>query len=428
VKRIGPPSTCVACALVVFLFAATAAGQLAVNPSPVSFGSVQFGNSVSQSAFLSNTGNSSLTISQATVSGTGFSFSGLSMPLTLAPGQAVSVATTFTPQSSGSTNGSLSLTYSVPKTKLHGKGSPSSTSTATTSLSGTGTTPGQLAANPTSLNFANVQVGGSLTLMDSLTNTGGASVTISQATVTGAGFSISGLNAPLVLNPGGSVTFSVVFAPQSAASASGGMSVSSNASNPTLTVSLSGTGTAQGQLTLTPTALGFGSVTVGTKVSQASSLSAGGASVTVSSASLSSAEFSLTGISLPLTIAAGQSVPFTLTFAPQTSGSASAALSFASNASNSPAETLSGTGIAPPQHSVSLSWTDSGSGIVGYNVYRGSVSGGPYAKITSALDSTAAYSDTSVLAGQTYYVTTAVDGSGMESAYSNEAQAVIPSP
>jgi fibronectin type 3 domain-containing protein len=88
-----------------------------------------------------------------------------------------------------------------------------------------------------------------------------------------------------------------------------------------------------------------------------------------------------------------------------------------------------GNGIAPPQHSVSLSWTDSGSGIVGYNVYRGSVSGGPYTKITSALDSTAAYSDTSVLAGQTYYyVATAVDGSGMESAYSNEAQAVIPSP
>lgn len=532
-KRIGPPSTCVACALVVFLFAATAAGQLAVNPSPVSFGSVQLGNSVSQSAFLSNTGNSSLTISQATVSGTGFSFSGLSMPLTLAPGQAVSVTTTFAPQSSGSTSGSLSLAYSVQKTRLHGNGPPSSTSTAAASLSGTGTTPGQLAANPTSLNFANVQVGssqtqsatltnsggssltisqatltganfivsglalpltlgagqsatfsvvfapqsagtvsgnvaftsdasnptmnftlsgsavtpgqltanppslafgsvqvgGSVTLMDSLTNTGGTSETISLATVTGAGFSITGLNLPLTLNAGASVTFSVVFAPQTSGSASGSITVGSNASNPTLTVSLSGTGTAPGQLTLTPTALAFGSVTVGSNLSQASSLSASGASVTVSSAGLSSVEFTLTGISFPLTIGAGQSVSFTLTFAPQTSGLASGTLSFASNASNAPTETLSGTGVAPTQHSVSLSWTDSGSAIVGYNVYRGSVSGGPYTMITSALDSTAAYSDTSVLAGQTYYyVTTAVDGSGMESAYSNEAQAVIPSP
>jgi hypothetical protein len=265
--------------------------------------------------------------------------------------------------------------------------------------------------------------------MDSLTNTGGASVTISQAAVTGTGFGISGLNVPLTLNPGASVTFSAVFAPQAPANANGSITVSSDASNPTLTVSLSGTGTAQGQLALTPAVLDFGNVTVGTNVSQTSSLSASGASVTVSSASLSSVEFSLTGISFPLTIAAGQSVPFTLTFAPQTSGTASAILSFASNAPNVPTETLNGNGIAAPPHSVSLSWTGAGSGVVGYNVYRGTASRGPYTQINSALDTTTAYSDNAVLAGQTYYyVATALDGSGMESAYSNEAQVVVPSP
>jgi HYDIN/CFA65/VesB-like, Ig-like domain/Cep192 domain 4/Abnormal spindle-like microcephaly-assoc'd, ASPM-SPD-2-Hydin len=432
VKRLNSPWTCAGCGLVllsVVLFAASASGQLAVNPSTVNFGSVPVGNSVSQSVLLTNNGSSNLTISQATISGTEFSNSGLSMPLTLAPGQAVRLTATFTAQVGGSASGSLAVGYSVPKIKTHGKGSPSSIGATTISLTGTGAAPGQLTANASSLNFANVQVGGSVTLTDSLTNTGGASVTISQATVAGTGFSISGLNAPLTLNPGASVTFSAVFAPQSAGSVSGGVSVSSDASIPTVTIALSGTGTALGQLTLTPTALGFGSVTVGSNASQASSLSASGASVTVSSASLSSAEFSLTGISFPLTIAAGQSVPFTVTFAPQTSGSASAVLSLTSNASNSPAESLSGTGVAPPQHSVSLSWTDEGSGIVGYNVYRGSASGGPYAKITSALETPAAYSDNSVAAGQTYYyVTTAVDGTGTESAYSNEAQAVVPSP
>jgi fibronectin type 3 domain-containing protein len=173
--------------------------------------------------------------------------------------------------------------------------------------------------------------------------------------------------------------------------------------------------------------LNFGSVTVGTTATQSGSLSASGATVTVSSASLSSGEFSLTGITLPLTIAAGQSVPFTVTFAPQASGGVNATLSVTSYAST-PTQTLSGTGVAAPQHSVSLSWTDSGSGIVGYYVYRGSGSGGPYAKI-SALDTPAAYTDNSVVAGQAYYyVTTAVDGAGTESAYSNEAQAVIPTP
>jgi fibronectin type 3 domain-containing protein len=144
---------------------------------------------------------------------------------------------------------------------------------------------------------------------------------------------------------------------------------------------------------------------------------------------LNNSEFSISGITFPVTIAPGQSVPFTLTFAPQSSGTANGVLSFTSNASNAPTETLTGNGVAPPSHSTSLSWTDGNTGVTGYNVYRGAVSGGPYAKINSALDANPAYTDTSVQAGQTYYyVTTAVDGSGMESGYSNEAQAVIPTP
>jgi len=101
-------------------------------------------------------------------------------------------------------------------------------------------------------------------------------------------------------------------------------------------------------------------------------------------------------------------------------------LSFSSNASTSSAESLTGDGI---QHSVSLSWTASTSTVVGYNVYRGGTSGGPYTRINSALDSNTSYMDSSVQAGQTYYyVTTAVDSTGAESAYSNQVQGVIPSP
>ena len=280
-----------------------------------------------------------------------------------------------------------------------------------------------------SLAFGSVQVGSTATLVDSFANTGGSSVTISQATVTGTGFSMSGPSLPLVLNPGASVTFSAVFTPQSAANATGDITVTSNGSNSTLNVSLTGTGTAQGQLTIAPTALNFGNATVGTTVSQASSLSAGGASVTVSSASLSSGEFSLTGISFPVTIAAGQSVPVTMTFAPQTSGVASAVLSLSSNAANSPTQSLTGTGVAAVQHSVSLTWSENGSGIVGYNVFRGGTSGGPYSQINSVLEATATYTDNSVVSGQTYYyVTTAVDDSGVESAYSNVSESVIPTP
>jgi fibronectin type 3 domain-containing protein len=78
---------------------------------------------------------------------------------------------------------------------------------------------------------------------------------------------------------------------------------------------------------------------------------------------------------------------------------------------------------------VNLSWADSSSQVAGYNVYRGGKSGGPYGKLDSSLVTQTAYTDTTVQAGQTYYyVTTAVDSSGNESAYSNQVQAVVPSP
>jgi fibronectin type 3 domain-containing protein len=130
-----------------------------------------------------------------------------------------------------------------------------------------------------------------------------------------------------------------------------------------------------------------------------------------------------------VTIAAGQSVPFTVSFAPQTAGVVSGNISFASNAPNSPtSEAESGTG-ATIQHTVDLSWTDSSSGIAGYNVYRSTTAGGPYTKINASLNPSTGYADGSVQSGQTYfYVTTAVDSGGTESAYSNQVTAQVPLP
>jgi hypothetical protein len=79
-------------------------------------------------------------------------------------------------------------------------------------------------------------------------------------------------------------------------------------------------------------------------------------------------------------------------------------------------------------HSVSLTWTASSSGnIAGYNVFRSTTSGGAYTQINTSLVTTMPYVDTNVTAGQTYYyVTTAVDTGNNQSAYSNQAQATVP--
>ena len=71
--------------------------------------------------------------------------------------------------------------------------------------------------------------------------------------------------------------------------------------------------------------------------------------------------------------------------------------------------------------------------VTGFNVYRGSVSGGPYIKVNPALIPYVAttpnltYTDNTVEEGQTYfYVATAVDAGG-ESGYSGEVSETIPS-
>lgn len=71
-----------------------------------------------------------------------------------------------------------------------------------------------------------------------------------------------------------------------------------------------------------------------------------------------------------------------------------------------------------------LAW-DAVPGVAGYNVYRGTVSGGPYVKIAEMVALTS-YTDCGLSAGTYYYVVTSVDSNGVESAYSNEAVAQIP--
>lgn len=153
--------------------------------------------------------------------------------------------------------------------------------------------------------------------------------------------------------------------------------------------------------------------------------------MTVSSINVGSSEFVISGLSFPVTIAAGQSANFTVTFTPQTSGFASVSASVNSNASNSPASaTLTGTGVAAPVHTVNLSWTASSSpNVVGYNIYRRTGTAGAYAQINALLNATTVYIDVSVTDGLTYfYETTAVNSSNEESAPSSPVQAAIPPP
>ncbi len=306
----------------------------------------------------------------------------------------------------------------------------------TMALTGTGEALGALGSSPASLSFGTVTTGTKLPLAETLTNTGGTSVTISQVAISGTGFTLSGITAPVTLGAGQSAGFTVTFAPTTAGAANGSVTVTSNGSNPSLTIALSGSGsTVAGQLSVSPSPVAVGSVFDGTSGSATGSLTATGANVTITAAISSNSRFAISGLSLPAIIPAGQSASFTVTYSPLVAGADSSTLTFTSNAQvASTTDSATGTGTAPPVHSVTLSWSAStSSNISGYNIYRAvyTTACGGFSKINgSTLDTLLTYRDSALTDGTNYcYATTAVDSSNVESGYSNIVSDVqIPAP
>jgi hypothetical protein len=336
----------------------TKPGQITVAPASISFGIVKVGNNQSQPATLTNSGGSSLKVTQVTATGTGFSVSGLSFPVTLAAGQSQGFTVIFTPQSTGTVTGKLAIANT------------GSTPTVNVALSGGSQTAGVLTATPTSLNFGSVQVGSNQALPETLTNTGGSAVTVTQVNPTGAGYSSSGLSLPLILVAGQSQAFNVTFTPSSAGSSSGNLAVISDAPNSPLNVSLSGNGLAPGALAPNPSSLSFGNVQVGNNQQLSETLTnTGGVNANISQATIAGTGFSMSGWA-PLVLTPGQHYTFTVTFTPPSTGNYSGNVSIVSSASNPNLSLpLSGTGTRVPQGLLAVTPTnmDFGNVIVGTN-------------------------------------------------------------
>jgi hypothetical protein len=101
-----------------------------------------------------------------------------------------------------------------------------------------------LNSSASSLSFGNVNVSSNSMKSITLTNAGNSSVTVSNVTVSGAGFNASGVSSGLILSPGQTATLTATFAPAGAGSATGSVSVASNATNSPDSIALSGTGVA----------------------------------------------------------------------------------------------------------------------------------------------------------------------------------------
>jgi hypothetical protein len=205
---------------------------LSATPTSVSFGSVVTGSTNSQTIQLKNTGTASLSVSQVAATGSGFSVSGASVPLTLAPGQTSTFNVQYAPTTAGAVNGSVSVVSNAPN------------SPAAVSLSGTGVDATRtLSVSPSNLSFGSVNDGSTASQGFTVTNTGNSNVSISGMSATGAGYSIVSGGSAVTLSPNQSASVSVQFAPTVAGSVSGAVSILSNATGSS-GVTLSGTGVA----------------------------------------------------------------------------------------------------------------------------------------------------------------------------------------
>jgi len=469
----------------------SSSGTLAANATSFSFGNVAVGSNAAQTLTLTNTGTATITVSGASVTGTGFSVVGGSTSVSIAAGQNHSFQIQFAPQAVGPVTGSISVisnaTNSTLGVSLSGTGISSlsittqpanqsvtsgQTANFTVAATGGGTLTYQWKGNGTPIVGATsssytspnttvsdngkqfmvaVTDSNGIVMSNNATLTVTASPVAPSITTQPASQSITaGQTATFSVAANGSATLAYQWkkngTPISGATAAlyttPATTTSDNSALFTVTVTNSAGSVTSNAATLTvnaatfvlnssKTSLSYSSFNIGSTSNQSVTFSnTGNSNVTVSNVSISGAGFTASGVSSGLILTPGQSTTLIVSFTPSSTTSVTGSVTVTSNAKNSPATiSLSGTGVQQVSHSVTLNWTASTSTVSGYDVYRSTVSSGSYAKVNSSLDTTTSYVDSSVQAGQMYfYVATSVNSSSVESAFSTEVSATIPTP
>ena len=294
----------------------------------LAFGNVVVGQTSQRTLTIENTGNATLTVSGITYP-TGFSGSWSG---TIAAGGSQNVTVTFTPSSTTTYGGNLTVN------------SDATGGANTRAVSGTGTAPATRTISLSGdLAFGNVVVGQTSQRTLTIGNTGNATLAVSGITYpTGFSGNWSGMVAA-----GGSQNVTVTFSPSSQTSYSGNLTVNSDATGGINTKAVSGTGTSSSTRIISLGGdLAFGNVVVGQTSQRTLTIeNTGNSTLTVS------------GITYPTgfsgswsgTVAAGGTKNVTVTFSPSSQTSYSGNVTVNSDATGGTnTKTISGTGTPVP--------------------------------------------------------------------------------
>jgi Abnormal spindle-like microcephaly-assoc'd, ASPM-SPD-2-Hydin len=197
------------------------------SPATVSFGNVPVGTTATTQVVVTNQ-TTPMPMRGLLFFGNGFSATGPSMPMNLAPKQSVTINVSFTPTTAGTVAGAILIEGASLNIPVNGTGTTGTT------------TSGQLSVSPASVSFGSVQVGTSTTQSSSMKATGG-NVTVNSAASTNSQFTVSGVQFPLALTAGQSVPYQVVYTPTKSGTASATLSFATTSST-TATESASGSG------------------------------------------------------------------------------------------------------------------------------------------------------------------------------------------
>jgi Abnormal spindle-like microcephaly-assoc'd, ASPM-SPD-2-Hydin len=317
--------------------------HLKLSTGSLAFGSVTVNTAAApQSVTLTSSGKAPLIISAGTLTGTGFSMSGASFPLTLTQGQTATLTVSFDPSAAGAVTGALTLT------------SNSTTNpSAVISLRGTGTVvPGTLSAlSCTSGSMTGAGTDACTVTLNTAAGSGGLSVSLSS--------SDAAVTLPATVTvPANStgVAFSVAVASVTTAQTAT-LTATAGTVSKTFPLALSANTSA---LSLSTSSLVFSNVTENTAATKSVILtSSGPAPLIISAGTLTGTGFSMSGVNFPLTLTQGQTATLTVSFDPSTTTQVTGAIILTSNSSTNPSAmiSLSGTGAAAPGTLSALSCT-----------------------------------------------------------------------
>jgi hypothetical protein len=320
----------------------------------VTFPSVAVGSSETQGFVLTNSSTASIDIATLTVSGAGFTGPiGLAAPVQLGAGQTASFQVSFTPQSSTTVQGVLTVGQQM--FTLTGLGSGTTSGAELQVFQFNGTTDTAVGAV---LNVGTASPGDTILTRFHVRNTGSGPVVLQTISLSGEGFTIVSLpSLPYTLSPyvglASEAEIDIDFSATAIASYSGSLLINTISTILQATVAPSAVVTLAGSTA--PLSSGatvtFPSTAVGSTQTQSFALTnSGTTTINVGTLAVSGAGFTgPIGLAAPVQLVPGQSVSFQVSFTPQSGTLAQGVLTVDTRTFN-----LTGQGLTPPLPSASL--------------------------------------------------------------------------